>query len=69
MLRFWLRLNRLQVDGAEGSRTVLSSDVVIHHTAGNIFELLVTNRFRFVGFLAHIGLVGLGWLVLVWLIL
>jgi len=63
VLRLWIRLNRLQVDRAEGSGTVLSSDGVVHHTAGYIFELLVTNRFRFVGFLAHIDLVGFGWVV------
>jgi hypothetical protein len=57
--------NLLQVDGAEGSRTVLSSNGVVHHTAGNVFELLVTNRFRFVGFFAHIGWVGFFGLVAV----
>ena len=47
--------DQLQVDGAEGSRAVLSSDGVVHHTASNIFELLITDRFCFVGLFAHCG--------------
>jgi hypothetical protein len=53
--------DQLQVDGAQGRGTVLSSDGVVHHTASNIFELLITDRFWFVGLFAHFG-----W-VLVWL--
>ena len=52
--------DQLQVDRAEGSRAVLSSDGVVHHAASNIFELLITDRFWFVGLFAHFGWV---WLV------
>ena len=55
-------LDQLQVDRAEGGGAVLSRDGVVHRTAGNIFELLITDRFWFVGFFAH--MVG----CLVWLL-
>ena len=48
-------LDQLQVDRAEGGGAVLSRDGVVHRTAGNIFELLITDRFWFVGFFAHFG--------------
>jgi len=58
-------LDQLQVDRAEGGRTVLRGNGVVHHTAGNIFELLITDRFWFVGLFAHmVGcLVWLFWLL------
>ena len=53
--------DQLQVDGAEGSRTVLCSDGVIHHAAGHILELLVFHRLRFVGLFTHmVGCFGSG---------
>ena len=53
----------------EGKTDVLPNDyggfdqgvagVIIERAAGNIFELFVVDRFRFVDFFAH-GVVGLG---------
>jgi len=48
-------LDQLQVDRAEGGGTVFSRDGVVHRAAGNIFELLISDRFGFVGFFAHCG--------------
>jgi hypothetical protein len=48
-------LDQLQVDRAESGGTVLGRDRVVHRAAGNIFELLITDRFWFVGFFAHFG--------------
>ena len=48
-------LDQLQVDRAEGGGAVLSRDGVVHRTASNIFELLITDRFWFVGFFVHFG--------------
>jgi hypothetical protein len=47
--------DQLQVDRAEGRGAVLCRDGVVHGTAGNIFELLITDRFWFVGLFAHFG--------------
>jgi hypothetical protein len=46
-------LDQLQVDRAESGGAVLSGDGVVHRAAGNIFELLITDRFWFVGLFAH----------------
>jgi hypothetical protein len=46
-------LDQLQVDRAEGGGAVLSRDGVVHRAAGNVFELLITDRFWFVGLFAH----------------
>ena len=51
-------LDQLQVDRAESGGAVLSRDGVVHRAASNIFELLITDRFWFVGFFAHFGLVS-----------
>jgi hypothetical protein len=48
-------LDQLQVDRAESSGAVFGRDGVVHRAAGNIFELLITDRFWFVGFFAHFG--------------
>jgi hypothetical protein len=55
--------NKLQVDRAESRGAVLSRDGVVHRTAGNVFELLVADRFWFVNFFAHIGWLGVWFLV------
>jgi hypothetical protein len=39
----------------------LGLDVGIQKTAGNLFELLVANRFRLDAFFAHGGCIGFGW--------
>ena len=56
-------LDQLQVDRAESRGAVLGRDGVVHRAAGNIFELLITDRFWFVGLFAHM----VGCLVGFWL--
>ena len=46
-------LDQLQVDRAESGGAVLGRDRVVHRAAGYIFELLITDRFWFVGLFAH----------------
>jgi hypothetical protein len=45
----------LETDGAQNCSAVLCQHEIIHGTAGNIFELLIRNRFRGVRFFAHSG--------------
>jgi hypothetical protein len=49
----FIRSDQLQVDRAEGSGAVLGRDGVVHRAAGYVFELLITDRFWFVGLFAH----------------